>query len=176
MLVDHRPAILGQRHKDIRRHGLSAPPKFTPRFLFKYAKPRVLGLGDAGNKAAQLRQSARTALTTTPGHPAEPVAHGRQVDQLSLNWKTHRLDQDSFGEELIVKGVWIPKTRGSRWPTEWDGIIVSTREDAGGLRRRTRFSSISALPAVVDAVGDKTEVYVDGGDYSGPRTSSRRLL
>ena len=32
--------ILGQRHKDI-RNGLSAPPKFTPRFLFEIArKPR----------------------------------------------------------------------------------------------------------------------------------------
>ena len=38
--------ILGQRHKDI-RNGLSAPPPFTPRFLFEIATQAGLGLRHA---------------------------------------------------------------------------------------------------------------------------------
>ena len=46
-----------------------------------------------------------------------------------------------------------------------DGIIVSNH---GGRQLDGARSSISALPAIVDAVGDKTEVFVDGEILFGP--------
>jgi 4-hydroxymandelate oxidase len=45
-----------------------------------------------------------------------------------------------------------------------DGIIVSNH---GGRQLDTVPATISALPAIVDAVGDKLEVYVDGGVRRG---------
>ena len=45
-----------------------------------------------------------------------------------------------------------------------DAIVVSNH---GGRQLDGAASSITALPAIVDAVGDKTEVWMDGGIRTG---------
>lgn len=49
------------------------------------------------------------------------------------------------------------------WPSA-DAIIVSNH---GGRQLDSASSSITALPAIVDAVGDRIEVLFDGGVRSG---------
>jgi L-lactate dehydrogenase (cytochrome) len=153
--------ILGQRHKDI-RNGLSAPPKFTPRFLFEIArKPRW---------ALAMMGTNRRSFGNIVGHvdnagDLASLSHwtASQFD-LSLNWKDVAWIKARFDGRVIVKGVLDPEDARLALAHGADGIIVSNH---GGRQLDGARSSISALPAVVDAVGDKTEVYVDGGVYSG---------
>ena len=58
----------------------------------------------------------------------------------------------------------MPRTPGSRSQTGADAIIVSNH---GGRQLDGAPSSIAALPAIVDAVGNSIEVHLDGGIRSG---------
>ena len=153
--------ILGQRHKDI-RNGLSAPPKFTPRFLFEIARKPRWALAMLGTN--------RRSFGNIVGHvdnagDLASLSHWTvsQFD-LSLNWTDVAWIKTRFGGRVIVKGVLDPEDARLALAHGADGIIVSNH---GGRQLDGARSSISALPAIVDAVGDKTEVYVDGGVYSG---------
>jgi len=153
--------ILGQRHKDL-RNGLSAPPKFTPRFVFEIARKPQWAFAMLGTK--------RRSFGNIVGHvdsvgDLSSLSHwtASQFD-LSLNWKDVAWIKNRFNGRVIVKGVLDPEDGRLALAHGADGIIVSNH---GGRQLDGARSSISALPAVVDAVGDKTEVCVDGGVYSG---------
>jgi hypothetical protein len=68
-----------------------------------------------------------------------------------------------------------------RWGLTWvdwvdsgaDAVVVSNH---GGRQLDGAASTVSALPAVVDAVGARTEVWMDGGVRSGQDVLKRRRL
>src|SRR5271165_1822033 len=153
--------ILGQRHKDI-RNGLSAPPKFTPRFLFEIARKPQWAFEMLGTK----RRSFGNIVghVDNAGDLASLSAWTANQFDLTLNWKDVAWIKNRFGGPVIVKGVLDPEDAKLALAHGADGIIVSNH---GGRQLDGARSSISALPAVVEAVGDKTEVYVDGGVASG---------
>ena len=153
--------ILGQRHKDI-RNGLSAPPKFTPRFVFEIARKPQWALG--------MLRTRRRSFGNIVAHvdnvgDLSSLSHWTESQfDLSLNWKDVAWIKNKFNGRVIVKGVLDSEDARLALAHGADGIIVSNH---GGRQLDGARSSISALPAVVDAVGGKTEVYVDGGVYSG---------
>jgi len=153
--------ILGQRHKDI-RNGLSAPPKFTPRFLFEIARKPQWAFEMLGTK----RRSFGNIVghVDNAGDLASLSAWTANQFDLTLNWKDVAWIKNRFGGPVIVKGVLDPEDAKLALAHGADGIIVSNH---GGRQLDGARSSISALPAIVEAVGDKTEVYVDGGVASG---------
>ena len=65
---------------------------------------------------------------------------------------------------LIAKGISHPDDALRLKEIGFDGIVVSNH---GGRQLDGAMSSISALPAILDAVGDKIEVHMDGGIRSG---------
>jgi len=153
--------ILGQRHKDL-RNGMSAPPKFTPRFVFEMAiKPRW-ALGMLGTQ----RRSFRNIV----GH----VEGGADLSSLSawtasqfdpaLSWADVAWVKNRFGGKVIVKGVLDAEDARQAVAHGADGIIVSNH---GGRQLDGAPSSIRVLPEIVEAVGEKTEVFIDGGIRSG---------
>ena len=78
-----------------------------------------------------------------------------------LSWS----DIEQFAAEsplpVVVKGILTPRTRSSPPSTAPAAIVVSNH---GGRQLDTVLAGADALPAVVDAVGDRLEVIVDGGD------------
>jgi L-lactate dehydrogenase (cytochrome) len=144
--------ILGQRHKDL-RNGLLVPPKFTPRFMFEIArKPRwALGMLIHGHVSEATNLSSLSLWTRT------------QFD-LTLNWKDIGWIKDRFGGPVIVKGILDPEDARLAIAHGANAIIVSNH---GGRQLDGAPSTIRVLPEIVDAVGDKTEVYMDGGIRSG---------
>lgn len=153
--------ILGQRHKDI-RNGLSAPPKPTianllnlmtkPRWCMAMARtPRrqfgnivghVKGVGDMSSLADW------TASQFDPG----------------LSWKDVEWIKSEWGGKLILKGIQDPEDAKLAAQSGAQALIVSNH---GGRQLDGALSSITALPPILDAVGNDIEVHMDGGIRSG---------
>jgi len=153
--------ILGQRHKDL-RNGLSAPPKFTPKHIWQMATSPSWCLGMA-------RTPHRTFRNI--------VGHAKGVSDLSslgawtaeqfdprLSWDDVEWIKDHWGGPLILKGILDAEDAKRALDTGADAIIVSNH---GGRQLDGAPSTIRALPAIVDAVGDRIEVHMDGGIRSG---------
>jgi L-lactate dehydrogenase (cytochrome) len=153
--------ILGQRHKDV-RNGLLVPPKFTPKFLFEIARKPGWALGMLGTKRRTFR-NIHGHVTEATDLRSLSLWTQTQFD-LTLNWKDIGWIKDRFGGPVIVKGVLDPEDARLAVAAGADGIIVSNH---GGRQLDGAPSTIRVLPEIVDAVGDKTEVYMDGGIRSG---------
>ncbi len=153
--------ILGQRHKDV-RNGLLVPPKFTPRFLFEIARKPGWAFGMLGTK--------RRTFRNIHGHVTEATdlrslsLWTRTQFDLTLNWKDVGWIKDRFDGPVVVKGVLDAEDARLAVDAGADAIIVSNH---GGRQLDGAPSTIRVLPEIVDAVGDRTEVYMDGGIRSG---------
>ena len=153
--------VLGQRHKDI-KNGLSTPPKPTLGNLINLAtKPswcwNMLGTKrrDFGNIVGHVKG------VKDMGSLAEWTAS--QFDP-SLTWKDIEWIRNRWGGKLILKGIQDAEDAKIAAGTGADAIIVSNH---GGRQLDGAQSSIHALPEVVDAVGGRIEVHMDGGIRSG---------
>ena len=153
--------ILGQRHKDL-RNGLSAPPRFTPKHLWQMATRPFWCLDMLGTKRHTF---------------GNIVGHAKGVGDLSslsswtseqfdpqLSWKDIEWIRDRWGGKLILKGILDEEDARMSLDSGADAIIVSNH---GGRQLDGAASSISMLPRIVDAVGDRMEVHLDGGIRSG---------
>ncbi|MGL4576275.1 MAG: alpha-hydroxy acid oxidase [Burkholderiaceae bacterium] len=153
--------ILGQRHKDL-KNGLSAPPKLTiPNILNMMTKPRwCMGMlstkrrqfgNIVGHVSGVADMSSLSEWTASQFDPA-------------LSWDDVQWIKDRWGGKLILKGIMEPEDAELAVKSGADALIVSNH---GGRQLDGAPSSIDALPAIVDAVGSKIEVHMDGGIRSG---------
>ena len=81
-----------------------------------------------------------------------------------LSWEDVRWVKQQWGGKLILKGIMEVEDAVLAANNGADAIVVSNH---GGRQLDGAPSSIAALPAIVDAVGDKLEVWMDGGIRSG---------
>jgi L-lactate dehydrogenase (cytochrome) len=153
--------ILGQRHKDL-KNGLSAPPKLTlANILNMMTRPRwCLGmLGTSrrqfGNIVGHVKGVAdMSSLSSWTAQQFDPTLNWGDVEWIKKRW----------GGKLILKGIQDVEDARLAVQTGADAIIVSNH---GGRQLDGALSSIASLPAIVDAVGDRIEVHMDGGVRSG---------
>ncbi|MEQ8860311.1 MAG: alpha-hydroxy acid oxidase [Pseudomonadales bacterium] len=153
--------ILGQRHKDL-KNGLSTPPRLTPASVLNLlTKPRwclgmlgatrrdfgnVIGHVDGADDMQSLAQWSATQLDPT------------------LDWDDVAWVRERWGGKLILKGIMEPEDARLAAASGADALIVSNH---GGRQLDGAPATIDALPAIVDAVGDAIEVWMDGGIRSG---------
>ncbi len=153
--------VLGQRHKDI-KNGLSTPPKPTLINLLNLAwKPQW---------CLQMLQTKRRTFGNIVGH-AKGVTDLRSLSTWtaeqfdpSLNWDDLAWIKDRWGGKIILKGIMDAADAQKAVEVGADAIIVSNH---GGRQLDGAPSSITVLPEIAQAVGDKLEVYMDGGIRSG---------
>jgi L-lactate dehydrogenase (cytochrome) len=153
--------ILGQRHNDL-RNGLSAPPKFTPKHVWQMATRPGWCMKMLGTERRTFHNIAGHAknvsdLSSLSSWTAE------QFDP-QLSWKDVEWIKDRWDGKLILKGINDVEDAIAAAGSGADAIIVSNH---GGRQLDGAASSITMLPKVVDAVGDRIEVHVDGGIRSG---------
>jgi L-lactate dehydrogenase (cytochrome) len=153
--------ILGQRHKDI-RNGLTAPPKITPKFVAEMALKPGWAMRMLGTKRRTFRNIAGHVSEAT--NLASLSEWTRTQFDLTLNWKDIGWIKDRFGGPVIVKGILTPEDAQLAIDNGADAIVVSNH---GGRQLDGAPSTIRVLPEIVDAVGHKTEVLMDGGIRSG---------
>ncbi len=162
--------IIGQRHKDL-KNGLSAPPKLTLRNLINMATKPRWGMGMLG--------TPRRAFGNIVGHVTGVEDMGslsewstKQFDP-TLNWDDVEWIKKLWGGKLILKGIQDAEDARLAVNSGADALIVSNH---GGRQLDGAESSIRALPAIVDAVGDEIEVHMDGGIRSGQDVLKARAL
>ena len=153
--------VLGQRHKDV-INGLSVPPKLTLNHLWQMARcPRwVMAMARTKNRNFGNLLGHVDNLTNLGD-----LAHWAQHQfEKNVTWDKVRWLKDEWGGKLIVKGIMDPIDAKLAVEAGADGIVVSNH---GGRQLDGAPASIHALPAIIAAVGKKTEVLFDGGIRSG---------
>ena len=153
--------ILGQRHNDI-RNGLSAPPKMTAKNIWQMAmRP---------GWCMEMLKTKRRSFGNIVGHAKDisdmtTLSHWThsQFDP-KLSWSDVAWIKEQWGGPLIIKGILDVEDAKAAVDVGADAIIVSNH---GGRQLDGAHSSISMLPRIVDAVGDRIEVHMDGGIRSG---------
>ena len=153
--------IQGQRHREI-KNGLTVPPRLTLSNLFDIlGKPawawRVLNAPSRsfGNLHGQIGGGG--GLTTL----AQWIAN--QFDP-TLTWSDIEWIRALWPGKLILKGILDAEDALRAAKAGVDAIVVSNH---GGRQLDGAIASVTALPRVVDAVGDRLEVLFDGGILSG---------
>jgi L-lactate dehydrogenase (cytochrome) len=82
----------------------------------------------------------------------------------SLDWRDVEWIKRQWGGKLILKGVMDPVDARLALDCGADALIVSNH---GGRQLDGAPSSIDALPAIVAEVGERIELWMDGGIRSG---------
>jgi L-lactate dehydrogenase (cytochrome) len=153
--------VLGQRHKDL-KNGLTVPPK-----------PTLASIADLVTKPLWCWGMARTQRRTfrnLVGH-VKAVTDIRSLSSWTVEQFDPRLSWDDvdwvrqrWGGKFILKGIMEVEDARLAADHGADAIVVSNH---GGRQLDGAPSSIRALPAIVDAVGTRTEVWMDSGIRSG---------
>ena len=153
--------IMGQRHKDV-RNGLSAPPKPTLRNLMNLVQKPAWCLGMLGTK----RRQFGNIVGHVKGVKDMSSLADWTVSQFdaSLSWDDVKEIRKQWGGKVIIKGILDAEDARAAVNVGADAIVVSNH---GGRQLDGALSAIKALPAIVGAVGDKAEVWMDGGIRSG---------
>jgi L-lactate dehydrogenase (cytochrome) len=153
--------ILGQRHKDL-KNGLSAPPKLTLENMINIATKPGWALGMLGTKRRQFGNIVgHVKGIGDMGSLSDWTA--KQFDE-TLNWGDVEWIKKRWGGKIILKGIQDAEDAKLAVNSGADALIVSNH---GGRQLDGAQSSIGALPAIVDAVGQQIEVHMDGGIRSG---------
>ena len=153
--------ILGQRHKDL-KNGLSAPPKLTLKTIANLATKWRWGLEMLGTK--------RRFFGNIVGHvknisdASSLSAWTSEQFDPSLDWNKVKKIKEEWGGKVILKGILDSEDAKMALNVGADAIIVSNH---GGRQLDGAISSIKALPSILDTVGDKIEVHIDGGIRTG---------
>jgi len=153
--------VLGQRHKDL-KNGLSAPPKLTAKSVANMMTKVQWGLGMLGTKRRSFGNIVGHAKGVTD--PSSLSTWTAEAFDPSLNWDRIREFRKMWDGPLIIKGIIDPRDAREALNVGADAIIVSNH---GGRQLDGALSAIRALPAIMDAVGDKIEVHLDSGIRSG---------
>ena len=153
--------ILGQRHKDL-KNGLSAPPRLTI--------PNMLNIATKPGWALGMLGTQRRSFGNIVGH-AKGVGNMSSLSSWTneqfdpqLDWSKVARIRDQWGGKFILKGILDEDDARMAADFGADAIIVSNH---GGRQLDGAVSSISMLPRIVRAVGERIEVHMDGGIRSG---------
>jgi L-lactate dehydrogenase (cytochrome) len=96
-----------------------------------------------------------------------PAAFRRWVDHQfdpSVTWDDIAWVREHWAGKVLVKGVLDAEDARRAADAGVDGLVVSNH---GGRQLDAVPSTVAALPAIAEAVGDQLEVLVDGGVRSG---------
>lgn len=156
-------AVAGNRERDLRNQ-LSIPPRMRPSIIWQLARRpawlrRYLGSPAWGfpNVESALDESTKADF----GSVAEWF--GAQLDR-SFTWQDAERLVDEWGGQFAIKGITRVEDARRAADIGATGIVVSNH---GGRQLDGLPASLELLPPILDAVGDRLEVLVDGGFRRG---------
>jgi isopentenyl diphosphate isomerase/L-lactate dehydrogenase-like FMN-dependent dehydrogenase len=153
--------VIGQRHKDLKNKlRASVMPSFG-NLLDMATKPRWC-LGMLGTR----RHTFRNLVGHVEGvsDMSSLAAWTNEQFDPRLSWPDVEWVKKQWGGKLILKGIMDVDDARLAVDRGADAIVVSNH---GGRQLDGAPSSIEALPAIVEAVGSRLEVWMDGGIRSG---------
>ncbi|CAM3008004.1 alpha-hydroxy acid oxidase [Prescottella defluvii] len=145
-----------------RRAGMGVPPVLTPRRLLDVSRhPRwaydVVRHQRIGGRNLASGDGVTAAL-------ASIEVQERHLVQSRLNWDDLAWMRDNWHGRLYIKGVLRAEDAVRAVDLGLDGVVVSNH---GGRQLDSCVPSVTALPAVADAVAGRAEVLLDGGIRRG---------
>lgn len=153
--------VLGQRHKDI-KNGLSAPPKPTlasianlatkPRWCWNMLQTKRREFGNIVGHVSGVDDMS--SLSDWTASQFDPTLDWSSIEWVKKHWK----------RKLILKGINDVEDAKIAAKIGADAIVVSNH---GGRQLDGTLASYDILEDIVNAVGDKIEVHMDGGIRSG---------
>ncbi|MBA2558848.1 MAG: alpha-hydroxy-acid oxidizing protein [Propionibacteriales bacterium] len=147
--------VAGRRLRDV-RNGLTIPPSLSLRSFAEGALHPGWWFDLMTTEPLEFASLNRFEGTVAElvGRMFDPAATMADVSWLRSAWDG----------PLVVKGILTVADARAVVDAGADAVIVSNH---GGRQLDRAPTPLEALPAVVDAVGDRAEVYVDGGILSG---------
>jgi L-lactate dehydrogenase (cytochrome) len=153
--------IQGQRHMDI-RNGLSVPPRMTLSNALDMCKKIPWAMNMLTTKRKTFGNLDGYVKDTTGINNLSQWIAG-QFDP-TLSWDDVAWVKSLWGGKLIVKGALDVQDARMAAQVGIDALVVSNH---GGRQLDGASPAIRALPKIVEAIGDRTEVWIDGGIQSG---------
>ena len=155
----------GQRHADI-KNGLTVPPRLTLRNCWDIATKPNWAMSVLMGKRKSFG-NLDSYLGSRPGYAPSVLKTGSWAtsnsDQ-SLNWRDLDWIRELWKGKLVLKGILDVEDAKRAAEEGVDGIVVSNH---GGRQLDGASGSISVLPYIAEAVGDRLEVLFDSGVRSG---------
>ena len=147
--------VTGLRYRD-NRNGLTVPPKIKINTVFAIARKPIwwLNLFTTGKLEFAAFRGWDKPLSELAGLIFDPSTTMKEISWLRSVWKG----------PIIVKGVQSVDDAKAIAKLGVQGIILSNH---GGRQFDRGQVPLEILPEVVKAVGNKVEIYVDGGIMSG---------
>jgi L-lactate dehydrogenase (cytochrome) len=157
-------AVVGARYRDVRNgmaSSLSTAKKLLRGLDFALHPAWVRDVAVGGKPLTFGNLEKAVPGASTPGAFREWV--DSQFDP-SVTWDDLAWVRENWAGKLVLKGILDPQDAREAVTRGADAVVVSNH---GGRQLDDVPSTITALPAIVDAVGDRAEVLVDGGIRSG---------
>jgi L-lactate dehydrogenase (cytochrome) len=154
--------VLGQRERDL-RNGATIPPKITVRNVVDaLRRPGWLRRVWLGPEITfQNFVGSSTALTTEMGTLWQYV---NSLNDPSVDWDDLAWFRSLWPGPLAIKGIMTAEDARRAVAEGIEAIVVSNH---GGRQLDSLPSAIEVLTEIVDAVGDRAEVILDGGVRRG---------
>ena len=153
--------VLGQRHRDLRNR-FTVPVRPTPRLVWdlmrcprwtahilEHGVPKMQNLIDGSHTDKSVASLAN--LMT------------RNMDA-ALDWGAAAWLRELWPGKMVIKGILSPPDAEQAVRAGFDAISISNH---GGRQLDGAMSAIGALPDIVAAVGERAELYLDGGVRRG---------
>jgi len=148
--------VPGNRVRDV-RNGLTLPPRLSlETFVDGATKPRWWW-------NLLTTEPLRFAAIDGDGSMA-PSDVGTKMFDRNLTWADLAWLREVWDGPLVVKGIQSLRDAQQAAESGADALVLSNH---GGRQLDRGPAPLELVPAVADAVGDRTEVYVDGGVRTG---------
>jgi L-lactate dehydrogenase (cytochrome) len=161
LLVTVDLPMRGQRHMDI-KNGLTVPPRITFANAFDMATKPAWAVSVLRARRRSFG-NIEAFLKGRPGMIKSATWANENYDR-TLSWRDVDWVRSLWPGKLVLKGILDVEDAKRAASAGVDGIVVSNH---GGRQLDGARSSISALPHIADAVGDRIEVLFDSGVRSG---------
>lgn len=147
--------VAGERLRDV-RNGLTIPPKLTPKTLANMARHPRWWVDLLTSEPLEF-----ASLSSFDGTVAELV---NQLFDPALNMDDLHWAREQWDGPVIVKGIQTLSDAERVVAAGVDGLVLSNH---GGRQLDQAPTPLHVLPSVVEAVGDRCSVMIDGGVMSG---------
>lgn len=145
----------GPRLRDV-RNGMTIPPSLTARAIIDGARHTSWWINFLTTEPLEF-----ASLNSFSGTVADLAS---QVFDPTASTSDLQWLRDEWQGKLVIKGIQTPEDAVMAVDAGADGIVVSNH---GGRQLDRSPTPLEQLPAIASSVGDRSEVFVDGGILSG---------
>lgn len=149
-----------KRERDL-HHGLSMPPRppiadyfnaaTRPGWLYRWLTGRKMTYGNYQVNGRPLRMDEMNSWMASHKNPG-------------ATWDDFAKLRAEWSGNLVIKGIMDPEDAARAADEGADGIFISNH---GGRQFDSQPATIDVLPSIVEAVGGRAEIYLDGGVRRG---------